>query len=72
MTKNIHIYKKCLHYYYITQKLETWRWCDYLRLCFEIEAAHVSTIEDDNLWILRPRHHKHIRNATLEHTSCHI
>jgi hypothetical protein len=72
MKKNIHKHKTCLQYCYISQQLETWRWCDSLRLCFDLESAHVITIEDDNLWILRPLNHTHIPSATLEHTSCHI
>ena len=72
MKKNVHVYKTCLQYCYISLQIEKWRWCDYLKLCFELEVAHVSTIEDDNLWILRPRHHTQIPNATLEHTSCRI
>jgi len=44
----------------------------FFEVMFRASSAHVTTIEDDNLWILRPRHHTHIPNATLEHTSCHI
>jgi len=72
MKKNVRVYKTCLQYCYISLHIEKWRWCDSLSLCFELEAAHISTTEDNNLWILRPRHHTHIPNTTLEHTSCRI